>query len=458
MDAISVELKLDLDKYKAGVNEALQYLNAKMAESSKAGAGTPGVSQSISALNAAQEKAANASAKAAAATEKAANKASEKAQRAAQKQQNDLNRFYKDMSVLMMPIMRPTSPWGTLFASRQAYTALSGTKAGQHLVGMSGMGAGALTALVVGGAVAIGLALKGLAKIISGVMEAIRKAETRYATALQSGGLGLGFTTRRSMLADIIGVSEKEVFEYGRAIMYLNEKLAFAQHTAAATAVPLTEVGWAWKVLKENLSALFSQLAEGSSGGLRDFITQISDLLVTIGKTKIVEDFGSAVAILMKVINLASGIANAAASLILLAFRAIADSVGFLIKTIVNLLARIPGAGRLGIRPMEMTAGEVFAGTIQGWAYFKKQFKNVLDNMIGANAAMPEPMGYMKRLPVSSMEKMGFVIGGGIGGIRNYDSQIAQNTKKTAEGTHALLRAIIPRSGQFIVNPSYSNP
>lgn len=457
MDPISVDLRLALDAFKGDVQKAEAYLKEKLkgagASTGTGGRAAGGQVGGFNDLNPGLNDVALASNRLA----KNARVTEEKANKAAAKAISDKANFMKDMSFLMMPLMQPGSPWGTLFASRQVFSAFTKTGVGQSIAGGTLKGAAMMTAGLIAGTMVVGLALKGLAKVISGVIESIHRAERRYANALVSGGLSVGFTTRRSTLAAVIGVSEKEVFEYGRAIMYLNEKLRWSNKVTADATTPLTEVGWAWKVMKENLAAIFTQIGHGSSGAMKAFVSQLGDLFETLGQTDLFEDFGKAIGTLAKVLNFASGVVNAAASLIVVAFQAIANSVGWMIKKIVNLLAKVPGASRLGIKRIEESDSETFAGTTKGWEAWKKQAQRVMDNLTGFNQdKMPPPQAYMKQLPVSSWEKMGLVIGGG--GRANYDAQTAQNTRKIVEKLDGLRNALIPRSGQFTIDTAYANP
>lgn len=101
--------------------------------------------------------------------------------------------------------------------------------------------------------------------------EIVDSGAQRYSAALKS-GMGLQFTTRRDLLAQIMGVSENDVFRFGAQIAYLNPKLQYASSVLAKTAIPLTAVSWNFKVLETDLAALGStlvtQLAPGINGGI----------------------------------------------------------------------------------------------------------------------------------------------------------------------------------------------
>jgi hypothetical protein len=62
----------------------------------------------------------------------------------------------------------------------------------------------------------------------------------------------------------------------------------------------------------------------------------------------------------------------------------------------------------------------------------------------------------MDQLGASKWEKMGLVMGGGMG-AQNHLRQIVANTKKTADAVGKWASAI-PRSGGFSANPAYNSP
>ena len=139
--------------------------------------------------------------------------AEDKAKKAAARVMSDRANFMKDMSFLMMPLMNPGSVWATLFSTRQTFSAFSKTATGKGMVGGTLGGAAMATGVLVGAATVLGVALMGLKKIVSETGSAFEYARSSYAKSLMSGGLGVGFSIRRAALADILGVSEKDVFK-----------------------------------------------------------------------------------------------------------------------------------------------------------------------------------------------------------------------------------------------------
>lgn len=92
-------------------------------------------------------------------------------------------------------------------------------------------------------------------------LAAAESARRLYAKALQSGGLGMGFVARRSALADIIGVGEEEVYSYGNAVRYLNERLNFATAVSTLTNKELTAASWSLRLIAYDFAALKNLIA-----------------------------------------------------------------------------------------------------------------------------------------------------------------------------------------------------
>jgi len=109
------------------------------------------------------------------------------------------------------------------------------------------------------------LALTPLTRLASAIAslftQAAEAARSLYARTLQGGGLPLGFTARRSVLASVIGVGEHEVMQYGKAVGYLNAQLRFASQVAASTNLELTSAAWAMRTVRGDFKALSALFA-----------------------------------------------------------------------------------------------------------------------------------------------------------------------------------------------------
>jgi len=317
----------------------------------------------------------------------------------------DRSKFIKDATFAMMPLFNPTSVWGNLFATRQIFSGLSQTKTGQGIVGRFGMGTGmGTTAAVAGGAVgillAVGLSIKALAKVMHESIQAYKDAPKLYAKAMTS-GLGLKFVTKQSMLSDIMGVSEQDVIKYGYAFSYLNPKIEWASAIMAKTNTNLTSVGWSFKIVDNDLKAMFATIANDAAPAMRQMAQGISEVIKLA--TEMYEKFG-------------------------------------------NPIVTVAGIGARGVSTM-----------ILGSA-----ITSVLSSVIPAlriaggkdPGAAPQPLSFMKQLPASSWEKMGLVIGGG---GRNPAQETANNTKRLVEVTEAMYQKAICRpGGMSVFNPAQS--
>lgn len=209
-----------------------------------------------------------------------------KAQKAASLVAKDKAAFMRDMSFLMMPMMNPGSLWGTLFATRQTFGAMANTKMGQGMIGkfgLSGIGGAAMaTGVVVGAATALGVALKALAEAVKGTLSAYENARKEYARALMSGGLPLGFTVRRAALANVLGVGENEVLQFGRQVLYLNDKLKWSNKIISETTPELTGVSWEFSILGQNMKGLFATLASDAAPALEKFANALSTIVQAV--------------------------------------------------------------------------------------------------------------------------------------------------------------------------------
>lgn len=130
------------------------------------------------------------------------------------------------------------------------------------------LNAAAFTAALASLRVAVGLvkyAFSGLLQPLSMLQRSMEEARSRYATSLTSGGLPLGFTSRRSVLASVIGVGEGEVLKYAGAVKQLNEMVAISSKVHAETAQSLAMGAWKvrafkedWKAMLENVTYLYT--------------------------------------------------------------------------------------------------------------------------------------------------------------------------------------------------------
>lgn len=191
--------------------------------------------------------------------------------------------FMKDMTFAMNPLLNPTSLWGHLFASRQIFSAFSTTKTGQGIMGKFGLGgtsgAALMSGALIGALTTVGLSLKALQKTIQEASKTYAEAARMYSKALNTGGLSIGFVQRRTMLSNILGVSDTEVWKFSTALAYLNPRLEWSAGILSKNTRNLTSVNWEWKILEYNLQAMFSDLANDAAPALRKFSDGMSAIV-----------------------------------------------------------------------------------------------------------------------------------------------------------------------------------
>jgi hypothetical protein len=395
----------------------------------------------------------------------------------AAKSAQDATTFKKDMSFLMMPLFNPGSMWATLFSGRQTYSALN-TGPGKAFSAkfLGGMGAGAGTATLVAGATALGLALKALIITVKQTMAAYENARQIYAKALTN-GMGTQFTVKRSMLAQIMGVSEQDVFRFGAQMAYLNPKLEWAANILSRTTTPLTQVSWEFKILGENTKAMFSSLSVEAAPALLVFTNSLSNLVKYI--TEHAHDFNE--------FMLGNGWVKETS-------QEIKDrqDQNFTDENYKAYSGRLPNGKTVGIGsgPLEKLMPDTGSGHYAD--DFRKRFekltlkqfeeitsgKGIENNKASeiyswikhppgkggdSDSSMPSPQAWMKQLPASHWEKMGLVVGGG---ATNYVRNTERNTREAAQALKTIAGFIAHggqfgghgSGGSFGMNPMTSNP
>jgi len=413
MDPITVELRLALDAFKGDVEKAVSYVKSKLGNTNVAGVSGGKQASDADKIAATAQRATQGAygatsgafgamnpelAASMSSLGKEAGKAERAAKIAAARNIRDRANFMKDMSFLMMPLMQPGSVWSTMFSTRQAFTAFTATEKGRGIAGGSVGMAAVITAGLVAAATALGASFDILKKAIQGTIQSYREASKQYSKALQTGGLPLGFTVRRAALASVMGVGEKEVFQFGRQVMYLSDKLAWANQTIAKSTTELTSVDWEFKIMGQNMRGLFSIMAQEAAPAMKLFAEGMNAIIVssaTFWQTN-----------KEKVTNFVVGMIGG------------------------------PVAGLLH---------KLFGGT----------FADALKRLSGIDK-MPSPHAYMKRLDVASWERMGLVVGN----VRatNPAVETAKNTRQTVQELKALRTSATPRSGMAFFDPAVSNP
>jgi len=244
---------------------------------------------------------------------------------------------------------------------------------------------------------AINAPLQALTKTIKGLNDAIENARKLYAGALTS-GLGLQFTTKRALLSQVIGVSEKEVLQFGQAIQFLSPRLKSATEILSSTAPSLASVSYGFKILALDLQSFFALIIDDLAPGIRRATLVLSEFV------HFFEQFHDT----------------------------IAKAIDFTLDTLISAL---PG-------PL---------------ADIVASLKSVLSNLPDPGKA-PNPVAYMQQIHASALEHMGLVVGG-IGGATDFAAQTAQNTKKTADAVVQIAKSMArgPKSYQ-LADPFASMP
>jgi len=352
--------------------------------------------------------------------------------------------FLKNISMLAGPVFNPGGVLSTMFSARQTFSALM-TQTGQAGLGKAGMGQGigAAAAGTIGltaGATAVGFALKALQKTVEEMMKSFQHAKDLYAKSLTS-GLGAGFVAKRENLAAVLGVSEQDVMKFGAAIAYINPKIENATKIFKDTLGPLTELQWDINILKINFMAFASDLGSKLAPAFKTVISQLESFIKLASETEVLYYT------FQFLIGAFKGIEIAIGSLVL-GFQLIGDTFTFLIHNIINLLASIPGAEKLGIHKID-TSND-FSGSIAGADALNKL-------MFGSGKSLngiPLPESHMKQLPASTWEKMGLVVGSGGQGTNDLIRKSNGYLKSIAD--HVKAVGSVPRS--FGLDPKTANP
>lgn len=118
--------------------------------------------------------------------------------------------------------------------------------------------------------------------IKNAIISAFRDAAGRYAKQLSSGLPG-GFLTHRASLAEVIGVSERDVLRFAGATEYLSNSLKFSTKALNETTRNLTSATWAVRVFYKDLQALVALFAVNFASDIRKALFAVH---------RVVEDFG----------------------------------------------------------------------------------------------------------------------------------------------------------------------
>lgn len=278
-----------------------------------------------------------------------------------------------------------------------------------------------------------------LSKAVKGAVAAYDDARQRYAKSLLS-GLGVQATTRRELLASVLGVSEKDVMQFGSAINYLNPKLANAIKVLTETNPVVTKIGFDIAILRTNFKAMGAALASEAAPAIEILINALGSLV------RYIQDHAHTILGLIgfntptpqenrQALNDSffqnnRGVAGKAIDSIGLKRGGNESLEGFQQRIIDTFKKFDPKAIAEVLRGsgMDAISARIFSKFIE-------QNRQPLGDNKGSG--IPNPEGHMKQLPASSFERMGLILGGGSG--QHYTRDIANHTKSMAEGIKMIV-------------------
>jgi hypothetical protein len=275
-----------------------------------------------------------------------------------------------------------------------------GAVAGSSLAGPMGAGIGAMAmgatgpiGIAIGGAVA---ALSAFKYAIQETIKAYDQARQMYAKQLMSGGMARGFIVRQSQLADVLGVGENQVMQFGTAIGFLGHQLEFSTRTLTRTNSTLTATSWHIKIMEQNFKAMWAETASNAAPAIISLVDAISSLA--------------------KVATFAQ------------------SEIPKIKKSVMDFML----SGKIG-------ALWKLDAKIEKW----------FDSKILKTIKAPDVPVSINRLPASSWEKMGLVLGQG--GGNDYQKKTADATSKAVVILAKILLKMAPGRGQTpAFNPQFS--
>lgn len=286
------------------------------------------------------------------------------------------------------------------------------------------------------GAGPAGLAIAGVAtamllltRTIRALNQAMEDARRRYARQLQTGLPG-GFTTTRGVMAEILGVSEQEVLRYGKAVNWLTERVRLSSAELNRTTRTLTAAAINWKVVGLNFRALWAQLATALSEVSNIIAKAVSAWVEFIRESGHARRLTQLLAVALQLLSAAMIGIMVPVAAVITALTALGDAFEYFFRQVKNSFARTFG-GKIDI-------SDKFKETKAAAKALVELIKSL--GKSSASEKVPAATSDYRRLEPSPWERMGLVIGQGIGG--NPLRKIEQHTKRTAD----LLQKALPRT------------
>lgn len=443
---ISVEMRLRLSKLKQDAQQAGKDINSGLASSVK------GLGETSMEAQQRRERTARARRNAMLDAQDAKREASASTA-AARAAGLDRAAFTRNIGFAGLAALHPSS-YTAFAAARQSYKAFSTTSTGGGMAAGMGMSAAGAAAVVTGAALAVGLALKGLQKAIQETNAAIERSLNIYSKTLQSGGMAQSYVVSTSVLGQVLGVSQEQVMQYGRAIAFVNEKLAVAITALNETQRTLAATGINSRVMGETWHALWAKVAEAMAPALNmlyQLITAMMKLWILSGAATVL---GYAIGALIEVMTKWLALVELVPAMFMAVMRSIFDGIRWLLAAVNNKLASNFLGRMMGFTKEAMPD---FSKTKESWKAVGDIFKVLTEMSPKFKQQTPGTPVSINRLPASNWEKMGLVIGGA--GGRDPARKTADNTTKMVGLLERLVgKGGVPRSGNFYDNSMYAQP
>ena len=280
------------------------------------------------------------------------------------------------------------------------------------------------------GMVAAGLqiSLMMLRKAINDTVTSFQRAAAIYSQMLQRGGLPMGVAVRENVLGRVLGVGANEVRQYGIAVQHVSEQVNRSINELTKNIPVMTAVAWQWRSFLVSIEAAWSQFAAALAPSLINLAKAMRTGVEIFTELRMLETFGFQINMVITafVMHL---------KLLETVFLGVAAAVAFVIESLVNMVMELKTLGKWDSK---FEATEAF-------------MQRIRDLHKSEGPAPGGPQSFSNRMPGSTWERMGLVVGGL--SSTDFARQTATATKKSAELLAAIKDNLAPReSGNIIVS------
>jgi hypothetical protein len=272
-----------------------------------------------------------------------------------------------------------------------------------------------LGAVMAGLRATIGLVQFAFQKLLAplrAMMAVADSARRLYARGVLS-GTGTGYSAQMGTLGNILGASEDDVMQFGKAVQYLGDRVRFSSGVLTKNNPAMTELGWSIKAMQASFAALASEI----STTFAPILKKLADETATSANKM-----------------------TSAWSNLIRNQRAVGFAEKHGLQTVTdpkNATGPFLGFKSAGAKDSEMITGPLAEKLAKEFAKYVGSF--------GGEAAQ-SPGGSAQRMPASAWEKMGLVLG--TGG--------ADHAKATAANT-ARIADLMQNFLQRLESPGYTN-